>query len=67
VTYSAFSLTDGWDGIISTTNDFASFSDKRIWTRRSDEHMVGFVKAAGATRLAAALDTGDRVRFRRER
>jgi hypothetical protein len=52
-------------GLVRTTNDFASFSDQTI-AGDQDEHLVGYVSAEGTVKLAAAFDTGDRIRFRRQ-
>jgi hypothetical protein len=68
VTYGAVGLgSPGWMGIITTKNDFASFRDRQVTSRFQEEHLVGFVTAGSKARLAAAFDTGDRVRFRRQR
>ncbi|CAN5637369.1 hypothetical protein BH23CHL8_BH23CHL8_12570 [soil metagenome] len=48
-------------------NDFGSFRDRQVTSRFQEEHLVGYVTAAGKARLAAAFDTGNRVRFRRQR
>lgn len=67
VSYGAVGLFTGFVGLVSTTNDFATFTDDIIAERYHTEHIVGFVRLAGETKLGAAFDTGDRVRFRRER
>jgi hypothetical protein len=67
ITYLAFAIeSPGWVGLIRTRNDFATFSDDMVTNRAHDEHLVGYVTVGGATKLAAAFDRGDRIRFRRQ-
>jgi hypothetical protein len=67
VTYLAFGLgSPGWVGVIRTADDFATHTDETIVHTGHNEHLVGFVKAGGIYRLAAAFDPGDSVRFRRQ-
>jgi hypothetical protein len=65
VTYIAYGLGSPSVGLVRTTSDFASFSVETI-AGDQDEHLVGYVTAAGTVKLAAAFDTGDRIRFRRQ-
>lgn len=67
VSYVAFGIVgDGEIGLIQTTNDFASFSDDQIAPKYQAEHIVGFVRIGGVTKLAAAFERPDMVRFRRQ-
>lgn len=67
LSYLAFSFFGpGFVGLVSTTNDFATFDDEPIAQGDQDEHLVGFIRAEGVIKLGAAFDTGDRIRFRRE-
>jgi hypothetical protein len=66
VTYGAAGLDSGWMGIIRTKSDFASFNDRHVTSTYQSEHLVGYVTKASTVKLAAAFDTGDRVRFRRQ-
>jgi hypothetical protein len=67
VVYLAFGLgSPGWVGVFRTSNDFATHTDETIAHTGHNEHLVGFVKAGGIYRLAAAFDPGGSVRFRRQ-
>ncbi len=67
ITYRAFAIkSPGWVGLISTTNNFVTDTDETIAPVGQDEHLVGFVKVAGTSRLAAAFDPANSVRFRRQ-
>jgi hypothetical protein len=67
VAYSAASaFGGGWIGLFRTTTDFASFSDDPITNKFQVEHLVGYLTVGGVTRLAAAFQNGDAVRFRRQ-
>ena len=65
--YSAFGIFgNGDEGLIRTTNNFASFSDDNISTVGHFMHLVGYVQVGGHTKLAAAFQRLDNVRFRRQ-
>lgn len=65
--YLAFSFFGGGiTGLIKTRNDFATFRDEAIAEVPHDEQLIGFVSAGGGTKLAAAFDRGDRIRYRRQ-
>lgn len=64
--YHAAGFFSGEVRLIRTTNNFASFSDKQIADRSHFEHLVGFVRAGGEWRLAAAFQRNETVRFRRQ-
>jgi hypothetical protein len=67
VTYSAASaFGGGWIGLFRTTTDFASFSDDPITSNFQPEHLVGYIRVNGVTKLAAAFQHPDKVRFRRQ-
>lgn len=67
VAYTAAGIVgDGEVGLISTRNDFASFSDDMIAERFHAAHLVGFVTVGAGTKLAAAFERPDRIRFRRQ-
>ena len=51
--------------LITTLNDFENRDDDQI-AGGHDDHHVGFVTAGGTAKLAAAFDTGDSIRFRRQ-
>jgi hypothetical protein len=64
--YSAAGFFGGSIGLIRTTNDFASFSDVTITNNYQPEHLVGYVTVDGHTKLAAAFQKGDAVKYRRQ-
>lgn len=67
ISYLAFGIPDAsFVGLIRTGNDFANFADDTIRQNGDDEHLVGYVTVNGVTKLAAAFDRGDRIRFRRQ-
>jgi hypothetical protein len=67
VTYSAASAFGGaWVGLFRTTNDFATFSDDPITNNLHLEHLVGYLTVGGKTRLGAAFQRDDAIRFRRQ-
>lgn len=67
LTYLGFGIPNvSFVGLIRTSSDFAAFSDVTIAENHND-HRVGYVRAGGTWRLAAAFETrGDRIRFRRQ-
>lgn len=66
IAYMALGIVgDGGVGLFSTKTDFASFSDEQIAPTFQHEHLVGFVQVGGDTKLAAAFNRQDRVRYRR--
>jgi len=67
ISYLAFGIPNvSITGLIRTTNDFATSTDDVITFANRDEHLLGYVTVGGTTRLAAAFDTGDCIRFRRQ-
>ena len=64
LTYHAAGFFSSEVRLIRTRSDFATFSDVQIAKRFQLEHLVGFLRAAGEWRLAAAFQREDRVRFR---
>jgi len=56
----------GWIGLFRTGNDFAHYSDKMITSQYHSEHLVGYVRVGGVSKLAAAFERPGVVRFRRQ-
>ena len=66
VSYQFFSgFTDQRQKMISTTNDFATWTDHQVYPG-SDLLLLGFVGSSSSTRLAGAVDEGARLRFLRQ-
>jgi hypothetical protein len=57
---------DGEENLIRTTSDFASFRDDMIADHGHVEHLVGYLRVSGDTKLAAVFQRGDTIRFRRQ-
>jgi len=67
VEYSAFGIFgDGEEYLIRTQSDFATFQDDLIAEHGHLNHLVGFLRVAGATKLAAVFQRGENIRFRRQ-
>jgi hypothetical protein len=67
ITYLGFGIPNvSFVGLIRTKTDFSKFNDDVITFAGHDEHLIGYVTVGGVTKLAAAFDNGDRIRFRRQ-
>ena len=67
VEYSAFGIFgDGEEYLVRTQSDFASFQDDLISSHGHLNHLVGFLRVSGHTKLAAVFQRGEFIRFRRQ-
>jgi hypothetical protein len=65
VSYDWFQGDNQKQRMISSTNNFGSFTDRLAYAA-SDRLLLGFVHPAGTTRIGGAVDEGTRLRYLRQ-